>query len=78
MGASAKSRLPPTEAPAGAIDAPLVQALRRALACREPGLEWEHAFGGVFYLFLRGMTPGSTDGIHFSRPTPDEIAEFLS
>ncbi len=36
MGASAKSRLPPTEAPAGAIDAPLVQALRRALAALPP------------------------------------------
>jgi exodeoxyribonuclease V beta subunit len=53
-------------------------ALQRALACREPATDWEQSFGGVFYLFLRGMVPGSTAGIHFSRPTLDEIAEFLS
>ncbi len=52
-------------------------ALRRALALREPQQDWEASFGGVFYLFLRGMRPGSTEGIHFSRPTTGEIAEFL-
>lgn len=53
-------------------------ALKRALAAREPQRDWEASFGGVFYLFLRGMAPGSSDGIHFSRPAIDEIAEFLS
>ena len=53
-------------------------ALHRALAAREPHLDWASGFGGVFYLFLRGMRPGSTDGIHFARPTLGEIAEFLS
>ena len=53
-------------------------ALKRALACREPGRDWEESFGGVFYLFLRGMAPGTTHGIHFSRPSIDEIDEFLS
>jgi exodeoxyribonuclease V beta subunit len=52
-------------------------ALRRALALREPALDWQRSFGGVFYLFLRGMTPGSTAGIHFARPTLEEIAEWL-
>jgi exodeoxyribonuclease V beta subunit len=52
-------------------------ALKRALTLREPGLDWEAGFGGVFYLFLRGMAPGSANGIHFARPTLDEIAEFL-
>ena len=52
-------------------------ALQRALALREPQHDWEAGFGGVFYLFLRGMRPGSTDGIHFSRPSLGEIAEFL-
>jgi len=53
-------------------------ALHRALAVREPHLDWTRGFGGVFYLFLRGMRPGSTDGIHFSRPTLGEIVEFLA
>lgn len=52
-------------------------ALRRALALREPGLEWEAAFGGVFYLFVRGMAPGSSSGIHFARPTIEEIGQWL-
>lgn len=52
-------------------------ALKRALALREPTLDWEQAFGGVFYLFLRGIAPGSSAGIHFSRPTLDEIGEWL-
>jgi exodeoxyribonuclease V beta subunit len=52
-------------------------ALRRALALREPRRDWEASFGGVFYLFLRGMAPGSMDGIHSLRPSLDEIAEFL-
>jgi len=53
-------------------------ALQRALTLREPRRDWEASFGGVFYLFLRGMQPGSADGIHFFRPALDEIAEFLS
>ena len=52
-------------------------ALKRALALREPESGWESSFGGVFYLFLRGMGPGGNNGIHFSRPTVDEIEAFL-
>lgn len=52
-------------------------ALRRALALREPGLDWTRGFGGVFYLFLRGMGPDGTAGVHFLRPTDGEIAEWL-
>jgi len=47
-------------------------ALRRALAAREPALDWQTGFGGVFYLFLRGMRAGSSLGVHFARP--DEAA----
>ncbi|MDP1652359.1 MAG: exodeoxyribonuclease V subunit beta [Rhodocyclaceae bacterium] len=52
-------------------------ALKRALALREPQCDWESSFGGVFYLFLRGMGPGSSNGIHFVRPTATEIDSFL-
>ncbi|NWG30932.1 MAG: exodeoxyribonuclease V subunit beta [Rhodocyclaceae bacterium] len=52
-------------------------ALKRALALREPHSDWETAFGGVFYLFLRGMKPGSSEGVFFARPTLAEIENFL-
>ncbi|MFN3883540.1 MAG: UvrD-helicase domain-containing protein, partial [Rhodocyclaceae bacterium] len=52
-------------------------ALKRALAWREPGCDWEAAFGGVFYLFLRGMKPGSMQGVYFVRPTAADIDGFL-
>jgi exodeoxyribonuclease V beta subunit len=54
-------------------------ALQRALALREPDLDWAECFGGVFYLFLRGMQtayPAGT-GVYFARPEDSEIAEFL-
>ncbi len=53
-------------------------ALKRALAWREPELDWEAAFGGVFYLFLRGMGPGSANGVHFVRPDEAAIDAFLA
>ena len=43
-------------------------ALKRALLLREPDLDWITSFGGVFYLFLRGMGPGSQAGVFFTRP----------
>jgi exodeoxyribonuclease V beta subunit len=54
-------------------------ALKRALVLREPTLDWELGFGGVFYLFLRGMTPatGAGRGVFFDRPPAARI-EALS
>jgi exodeoxyribonuclease V beta subunit len=52
-------------------------ALRRALAWRMPHDDWQDAFGGVFYLFLRGMKPGRADGVFFARPTPAELDALL-
>jgi exodeoxyribonuclease V beta subunit len=45
-------------------------ALVRHLARTVPGFRYERDFGGVFYLFLRGMTPaaGPTRGVFFDRP----------
>ena len=44
----------------------LVRHLRRTLA----GFDYERDFGGVLYLFLRGMTPqsGPRRGVFFDRP----------
>ncbi len=39
-----------------------ILALHRFLSVRIQGYEYEHHFGGVFYLFLRGMNPSYPNG----------------
>jgi exodeoxyribonuclease V beta subunit len=34
-------------------------ALHRYLSCRLPGYDYDRDFGGVFYLFIKGMHPDS-------------------
>ncbi|MBW2356359.1 MAG: hypothetical protein JRF23_06250, partial [Deltaproteobacteria bacterium] len=47
-------------------------ALHRYLAQRLPGYRYGEHFGGVYYLFLRGMHPdhGPSPGVFFHRPEP--------
>jgi exodeoxyribonuclease V beta subunit len=47
-------------------------ALHRYLACRLPGYRYSDHFGGVYYLFLRGMHPdhGPSRGVFSHRPEP--------
>ncbi|AXV32702.1 exodeoxyribonuclease V subunit beta [Aeromonas hydrophila] len=45
-------------------------ALHRLLALRLPGYDFEQHFGGVFYLFLRGMPQG---GIFHTRPSRELV-----
>jgi exodeoxyribonuclease V beta subunit len=47
-------------------------ALHRYLSCRLPGYSYEKHFGGVFYLFLRGVrqTAGPAYGIFRDKPEP--------
>lgn len=47
-------------------------ALHRHLAQRLPGYRYQRHFGGVYYLFLRGMHPdhGPSQGVFFRRPDP--------
>ena len=54
-------------------------ALHRHLNSRLPGYDYQRHFGGVFYLFLRGMAPelGASCGISAHRPPP-ELIEALS
>jgi exodeoxyribonuclease V beta subunit len=53
-------------------------ALDRYLSGRLPGYCYEEHFGGVFYLFLRGMAgpQGGDEGIYFDLPDPKVIAAF--
>lgn len=44
-------------------------ALHRYLKCRLPNYQYETHFGGVYYLFLRGMDPTlEGNGVFFTRP----------
>ncbi|HHH38567.1 MAG TPA: exodeoxyribonuclease V subunit beta [Sedimenticola sp.] len=51
-------------------------ALHRHLAQRLKGYDPARHFGGIFYLFTRGMRPGSEEGIWF-RPVPAELLRDL-
>ena len=49
-------------------------ALDRLLKLRLPGYRYEDHFGGVLYVYLRGVSAGSTqEGIYFARPRPEFI-----
>jgi exodeoxyribonuclease V beta subunit len=43
-------------------------AVHRLLARFQRGYEYESGFGGVLYLFLKGMRPGSRHGVFFEKP----------
>jgi exodeoxyribonuclease V beta subunit len=48
-------------------------AVERFLKQRIPSFQFERDFGGVLYLFLRGVEPGSQQlgGVYFDRPAAD-------
>jgi exodeoxyribonuclease V beta subunit len=59
-----------------------VLAVHRYLAARLPGYRYERDFGGVLYLFLRGMSPQHAPGIGIFRDAPsaaliDDLARLL-
>ncbi|MGX9417069.1 exodeoxyribonuclease V subunit beta [Vibrio sp. WJH972] len=51
-------------------------ALHRFLASRIIDYDYETHFGGVYYLFLRGVTGGSSNGIFSARPKQGLINEL--
>ena len=48
-----------------------VVAVHRYLEARLPGYDYDAHFGGVFYLFVRGMAPGRGEnaGVFTDRPS---------
>lgn len=46
-------------------------AVHRHLRARLPGYDYDRHFGGVYYLFVRGMSPsrGAATGVHHGRPS---------
>jgi exodeoxyribonuclease V beta subunit len=52
-------------------------ALHRYLALRIPGYDYDTHFGGVFYVFLRGIDPSRPElGLYRERPEAARIAEL--
>jgi exodeoxyribonuclease V beta subunit len=51
-------------------------ALRKYLAARDPGFNYERDFGGVAYLFVRGMESGTDSGVWFDKPDIQVIDEL--
>lgn len=51
-------------------------ALNRYLSLRYPGYKYNKHFGGVFYLFLRGMQTDSKTGIYYDLPRAEAIMEL--
>ena len=52
-------------------------ALHRYLQRRLPGYDYETHFGGVYYIFLRGLDPERPElGIFHDRPTAGLITDF--
>ncbi len=43
-------------------------ALTKYLALRIPGFDYDKNFGGVIYLFLRGVRTGAQSGVFYSKP----------
>ena len=57
-----------------------VVALHRFLLSRMKDYSYERNFGGVYYLFVRGMSEGSKNGIYFNLPdfnTVQALEDFL-
>lgn len=48
-------------------------ATHRYLASRVAGYDYDLHFGGVAYLFVRGMRSGTGDGVYFERPSRERI-----
>jgi len=53
-------------------------ALHHYLQLRLPNYQYEQHFGGVFYLFVRGMQPtwGATYGVYHELPAPELIQDL--
>ncbi len=51
-------------------------ALVRYLTLKNPGFNYKTDFGGVFYVFLRGLQKGSKSGIYFDKPKQTIIEQL--
>lgn len=53
-------------------------ALVKYLRSRDPAFSYDKSIGGIYYLFVRGMSPGCPDGIYHAKPPRERIQELES
>lgn len=53
-------------------------AVKKYLKSRKPDFDYENDFGGVIYMFLRGIRQESSNGIYLRKPSLDTISELES
>ena len=53
-------------------------AVHSYLSRRLPGYDYQENFGGVFYVFLRGIGPAGDNGVYFDRPDKNTVTALES
>jgi len=48
-------------------------ALKRWLSTRNPNFDYDKHFGGVIYVFLRGVRENQTTGIFYTKPSLERV-----
>ena len=48
-------------------------AVKKYLTSRSPAFDYDRDFGGVLYLFLRGMRKGMDNGVYYCKPGAEKI-----
>jgi exodeoxyribonuclease V beta subunit len=48
-------------------------AVKKYLQTRFPHFDYERHFGGVIYMFVRGVRKGVTSGVYFMKPSVEKI-----
>lgn len=53
-------------------------ALYKYLQSRLPDFEYDRHVGGVFYLFVRGIRSGASQGIFYRKPSHEQLLQFMN
>ena len=53
-------------------------ALYKYLQSRLPDFDYDRHIGGVFYLFVRGIRSGASQGIFYRKPTHEQLLQFMN
>lgn len=51
-------------------------AVKKYLESRLPAFDYERQFGGIFYLFIRGVRSGADNGIYYTKPPLRKIRQL--
>jgi exodeoxyribonuclease V beta subunit len=53
-------------------------ALYKYLQSRLPNFDYDRHIGGVFYLFVRGIRSGESQGIFYRKPSHEQLLQFMN